>query len=214
MRGEQAQGAEATSMSITSGGASAVSRRNFRKAGAAGVFITGGFILPFGSSAATGTASTLASANTPKPFTAKFTPSPKLRGRIVQGTLQDGSQGRYRLFTIIQKPAQASILPGLKTPVYGYGYIDDGGVERAVRVPGPILDVDRTDTTNGGLPVKVRVINRLPAKHPQWQYDFNTSTHLHGSASLPQYDGYADDITEPGEYKDYWYPNFQDARTL
>ena len=41
-----------------------------------------------------------------------------------------------------------------------------------------------------------------------------TSVHLHGSASLPQYDGYASDITYPGQYKDYHYPNFQPARTL
>jgi FtsP/CotA-like multicopper oxidase with cupredoxin domain len=41
-----------------------------------------------------------------------------------------------------------------------------------------------------------------------------TSTHLHGSASLPQYDGYASDVTHPGFFKDYHYPNFQPARTL
>jgi hypothetical protein len=38
--------------------------------------------------------------------------------------------------------------------------------------------------------------------------------HLHGSGSLPQYDGYASDLTPPGFYKDYHYPNFQPARTL
>ncbi len=38
--------------------------------------------------------------------------------------------------------------------------------------------------------------------------------HLHGSASLPQYDGYASDITNPGQFKDYHYPNSQPARTL
>ena len=38
--------------------------------------------------------------------------------------------------------------------------------------------------------------------------------HLHGSASLPQYDGYASDISNPGQYKDYRYPNSQVARTL
>lgn len=41
-----------------------------------------------------------------------------------------------------------------------------------------------------------------------------TSTHLHGSASLPQYDGYASDVTQPGQWKDYVYPNSQPARTL
>ncbi|NJO43096.1 MAG: multicopper oxidase domain-containing protein [Cyanobacteria bacterium CRU_2_1] len=34
-----------------------------------------------------------------------------------------------------------------------------------------------------------------------------TSVHLHGMASLPQYDGYAEDLTSPGSYKDYYYPN-------
>jgi FtsP/CotA-like multicopper oxidase with cupredoxin domain len=31
---------------------------------------------------------------------------------------------------------------------------------------------------------------------------------------LPQFDGYASDITNPGQYKDYHYPNFQAGRTL
>jgi spore coat protein A, manganese oxidase len=37
--------------------------------------------------------------------------------------------------------------------------------------------------------------------------DICTSVHLHGMASLPQYDGYAEDLTSPGSYKDYYYPN-------
>lgn len=40
------------------------------------------------------------------------------------------------------------------------------------------------------------------------------STHLHGHASLPQYDGYADDCTDPGYYKEYVYENQQAARTI
>jgi FtsP/CotA-like multicopper oxidase with cupredoxin domain len=190
-----------------------VSRRDVLKVGAAGALVSGGLLLPFGSSASTGTVSTLAPANMPKPFQATFAAGPTIRGRVVTGPLQDGTTGQYRLFTVIQKQAQANIVPGLKTPVYGYGYVDDNGVERPVRVPGPTIDVDRTGP-NGGLPVKVRVVNRLPATHPQFGHEFKTSTHLHGSASLPQYDGYADDVTKPGYYKDYWYPNFQDARTL
>jgi FtsP/CotA-like multicopper oxidase with cupredoxin domain len=50
--------------------------------------------------------------------------------------------------------------------------------------------------------------------HPELRYNVWTSTHLHGSCSLPQYDGYASDITHPGQFKDYHYPNIQDARTL
>ena len=176
---------------------SGLSRRSLLQAGAASVLVGGGLALPFGSSASTATVSQLAPANTPKPFTAAFAPGPTLRGRVVTGPLEDGRIGQYRLFTVIQKQAQASILPGLRTPVYGYGYIDDAGVERPVRVPGPTIDVDRTGA-NGGLPVKVRVVNRLPENHPQWGHRFGTSTHLHGSASLPQYDGYADDVTSPG----------------
>ena len=41
-----------------------------------------------------------------------------------------------------------------------------------------------------------------------------TSTHLHGAPSLPQYDGYASDISLPGYYKDYFYDNLEPARTL
>ena len=54
----------------------------------------------------------------------------------------------------------------------------------------------------------------LPQQHPTLGYTPWTSTHLHGSASLPQYDGYASDVTQPGQWKNYHYPNFQDARTL
>ena len=56
--------------------------------------------------------------------------------------------------------------------------------------------------------------NKLPAAHPFLGYDPWTSTHLHGSASKPQYDGYASDITKVGQTKRYLYPNKQDARTL
>ena len=56
--------------------------------------------------------------------------------------------------------------------------------------------------------------NKLPAAHPTFGTPMAISTHLHGSASLPQYDGYASDVTAPGQKKTYHYPNFQPARTL
>src|SRR5215210_7952371 len=59
-----------------------------------------------------------------------------------------------------------------------------------------------------------RKVNILPDTHPELGYNVWTSTHLHGSCSLPQYDGYASDTTTPGAFKDYRYPNIQDARTL
>ena len=40
--------------------------------------------------------------------------------------------------------------------------------------------------------------NRITDPHPIYGKPVNISTHLHGSASLPQYDGYASDITRAG----------------
>ncbi|RYP72786.1 hypothetical protein DL771_003970 [Monosporascus sp. 5C6A] len=40
------------------------------------------------------------------------------------------------------------------------------------------------------------------------------SVHLHGSASRAPFDGWAEDVTKPGQFKDYYYPNTQSARTL
>ena len=75
-------------------------------------------------------------------------------------------------------------------------------------VPGPTIEAKRYRKT------VVRFVNYLPAKHPTFGYQPDTSVHLHGSASLPQFDGYANDITRPNMYKDYQYPNSQEARTL
>ncbi|KAL9944218.1 hypothetical protein D7B24_009520 [Verticillium nonalfalfae] len=40
------------------------------------------------------------------------------------------------------------------------------------------------------------------------------SVHLHGSYSRTPFDGWAEDTTEPGEYKDYYYPNCQNGRMM
>ncbi len=58
------------------------------------------------------------------------------------------------------------------------------------------------------------MINELPEVHPSLGHNSKTSVHLHGSASLPQFDGYASDTTRRGWFKDYEYPNVQHARTL
>jgi FtsP/CotA-like multicopper oxidase with cupredoxin domain len=93
---------------------------------------------------------------------------------------------------------EADMIPRLKTRRWGYNGV----------APGPTIVARR------GRPAVVRIANQLPARHPDLGYVPATSTHLHGSASLPQYNGYANDLTRPGQYKDYEYPNFQDARTL
>ncbi|KAF2466151.1 Cupredoxin [Lindgomyces ingoldianus] len=66
-------------------------------------------------------------------------------------------------------------------------------------VPGPTFRIRQ------GREVIVRFINHG---------DRANSVHLHGSYSRAPFDGWADDVTEVGQYKDYYYPNGQNARTL
>jgi FtsP/CotA-like multicopper oxidase with cupredoxin domain len=151
--------------------------------------------LPWGRSAATKSASALRDELMPRPYRAAFKRPPVLTPRM-RSTDADGVPVNH--YTVVQRAGTAQIVPGLTTPVYAY----NGSV------PGPIISLDR------GTRAVLRVRNQLPATNPLSGEAFNTSTHLHGSASLPQYDGYASDITPPGYYKDYHYPNFQSARTL
>ncbi|KAA8914597.1 Cupredoxin [Sphaerosporella brunnea] len=46
------------------------------------------------------------------------------------------------------------------------------------------------------------------------EYGRKSAVHLHGSYSRAPFDGWAEDTIEPGQYKDYYYPNKQDGRTL
>ncbi len=103
-------------------------------------------------------------------------------------------------YQMTMKQARLQILPAPfgKTTVYGYDGV----------TPGPTIQATK------GREVVVRHINQMPRMHATLGYKPWTSVHLHGSASLPQYDGYASDITNPGEFKDYRYPNIQPARTL
>ena len=100
-------------------------------------------------------------------------------------------------FVVTERAAVARILPRLPTPVYGY----DG------LVPGPTISVER------GTRVRLRVRNDLPDRH-QFGHVFDTSTHLHGSPSRPQYDGYASDLRPVRSFKDYEYDNDTGARTI
>lgn len=85
-------------------------------------------------------------------------------------------------YQIVMKKCQVDILPGLKTDVWSY----NGSI------PGPTIRQNRDRLS------VVRFINNL---------DIDTSIHLHGMASDPEYDGYAEDLISPGYYKDYRYPN-------
>ena len=114
---------------------------------------------------------------------------------VISPVRSDATTDYYR---VSMEPVAAEVIPGYKTPLWGY----NGSV------PGPTFKV------NQGRRAVVRQINNLPARHPDLDYTPWTSVHLHGSASLPEYDGYANDITNPGQWKDYRYPNWQPARTL
>ena len=171
------------------------SRRRLLKIGAVGAVGVGALGVPLGRAAAGKQASRLSSANFPKPYQAAFQRPPVLQPTS-SGVDGDGVPTNY--YTVTETQTSAQIVPGLGTPVWGY----NGSV------PGPTIGLEQ------GTRAVLKVRNQLPAVHPQFGHPFDTSTHLHGSASLPQYDGYASDVTPSGYVKDYHYPNFQPARTL
>ncbi|KAI1259278.1 Cupredoxin [Xylariaceae sp. FL1019] len=88
------------------------------------------------------------------------------------------------------KPFESQVYPNL-LPATLVGY---DGIS-----PGPSFVVPRGQET------VVRFVNNAERMN---------SVHLHGSPSRAPFDGWANDTTQPGEYKDYYYPNFQSARLL
>jgi len=66
-------------------------------------------------------------------------------------------------------------------------------------VPGPTFRIKK------GTETVVRFVN---------EYYRESSIHLHGSYSRAPFDGWAADTIHPGQYKDYYYPNKQNSRTL
>ena len=134
----------------------------------------------------------IAESRLPKPFTSAFT-----RPTVAVPVRTDPLTGT-QIYRMQMRPFRAEIVPGLQTDLWGYDGV----------YPGPTIVVQRRT------PTRVRHINDLPAVHPTLGFTPWTSVHLHGHASLPQFDGYASDITNPGQYKDYEYHNRQEARTL
>ena len=157
-----------------------------------GVFASAALLLPAERVARTKLAlgNRMPTSRLPAPFSVPLTTPPVLTP--VRSTADTD------FYAITQQAAPADILPGLKTTIWGYNGI----------TPGPTIVVPR------GRKTVVRQVNALPQVHPTLRYTVWTSTHLHGSASLPQFDGYASDITNVGQFKDYAYPNAQEARTI
>jgi FtsP/CotA-like multicopper oxidase with cupredoxin domain len=148
-----------------------------------------------GEASSSGTTSKLAPKNTPVPFAGVFQRPPELKPY----SAGVDAQGPFEQFAVTARLGQLAIVPGLLTTVAGYNGL----------FPGPTIRARQ------GIGVKLRIRNGFPASpglvYPQ---GIDLSTHLHGSPSLPQYDGYANDITVPGFVKNYIYPNDDVASTL
>ncbi len=166
-----------------------LTRRDLIKAG---VFAGATLSLPLSRvvSGQSGLDNRMPSSKLPKPFTTPFRVPP-----VAVPVRVDDTTDYYEM---TMRAFNAEVIPGFQTMLFGY----------ESTVPGPTVKVQQ------GRQVVMRHNNLLPPVHPTLGYKPWTSVHLHGSASLPQYDGYASDITNPGEYKDYYYPDFQDGRTL
>ncbi len=100
--------------------------------------------------------------------------------------LSPNASGFYELTV---KAAQKQIIPGLSTQIWGY----NGSF------PGPTIKAKR------GVPLMLRVKNAL---------NENIVTHLHGGHVPVDVDGHAMDFIAPGSYRDYLYPNNQEAATI
>lgn len=112
-------------------------------------------------------------------------------------------------YRITETNVQVQIVPGMWTKMWGYNRSVPGPTVRSYLQPDP-------DRPGEKIPRRtvMQVINDLPRLHPTMGYVPWTSLHLHGSPSKPQYDGYAGDLTNPGEWKNYQYPNNATPRTL
>ncbi|MEV5965068.1 multicopper oxidase domain-containing protein [Kribbella sp. NPDC051952] len=92
-------------------------------------------------------------------------------------------------YDVTIKPAVQEILPGLRTPIWGYDGI----------FPGPTIKTRRNR------PIVVRQRNKLPGE---------SAVHLHGANVPSSSDGLPGDEIAPGKDRFYLYPNRQQATTL
>jgi len=170
-------------------------RRDVLKIGGLGALgVAGAASLPWAANVGATSVSTLDPSRL-QPFRTQFVRPPVARP-YKSNRDRDGQWVDH--YELTMRQTQTQVLAGLNTTAYGYNG----------HVPGPTIKVRR------GRRSVIRFRNHLPANNPVSGEAFTTSVHLHGSGSLPQFDGYASDVTPPGFYKNYHYPNFQPARTL
>jgi len=174
-----------------------VSRRDALKIGGLGALgAFGAATLPRGAMLGAQVVPRLAPADMPVPFKMPFTSGPVLTPNAITRA-PGGSMVKH--YSVIERPVTVHILPnGQPTTFWGYNG----------QVPGPTIKV------NHGERSVLRVRNRLPRDNPLLKYPSTTSVHLHGSPSLPQFDGYASDLSPTGFFKDYHYPDTEEAVTL
>ncbi|MFB4276381.1 multicopper oxidase family protein [Nonomuraea sp. MTCD27] len=99
------------------------------------------------------------------------------------------SSGGVDFYELTERAAEAELLPGLRTPIWGYGGT----------FPGPTIQA------RSGRRTVVKLINQLGEP---------TVLHLHGGHTPPESDGYPTDLVAPGAYREYVFPLEQRAATL
>lgn len=92
-------------------------------------------------------------------------------------------------YEVTQRETDTEIVPGMRTRLYTYNH----------EFPGPTIEAVR------GRRVVVRQRNKLATP---------VAVHLHGGHVAPEHDGHPTDVIQPGEYRDYVYPNQQLPATL
>lgn len=114
---------------------------------------------------------------------------------------------RYYQITLRKQKVGVVFAPDGQTPlktVEAWIYQGSGSKPTQPWIVGPVIRQPKSGDKTGHTSV-VRFINELG--QDEKQKDICASVHLHGMASLPQYDGYAEDLIPPGYCKDYYYPN-------
>ncbi|SEG79642.1 spore coat protein A [Nonomuraea solani] len=99
------------------------------------------------------------------------------------------SVGGVDYYELTERAAEAELLPGLRTPIWGYGGT----------FPGPTLQASR------GRRTVVKLVNQLGEP---------TVLHLHGGHTPPESDGFPTDLVAPGASREYVFPLEQRAATL
>ncbi|MFC4533710.1 multicopper oxidase family protein [Sphaerisporangium dianthi] len=170
---------------------------NRRRLLAAGAGVGGVMLLPFTGLTPVGAKDVKAPAQKPRRFGARGTATgvrPAVAPFSVRMPVPQVLEPAHRtstadVYKMVIKPAEAEIIPGVRTPVLTYGGQFVGPTIRA-----------RT-----GRAVKIVYGNRL---------DTPANVHLHGGHVPPVSDGHPMDVIQPGEARLYDYPNTQQGATL